>query len=1048
MAPLSPDLRTALKNAVVNARETAEAGAANAMAVLAVEEERAPATLSTADRDLRVQLRARSRSLGNGLTFEGIPELREEIAYAAWHRMLFARFLAENGLLVEPASRVPVSMEDVAEIAREQREPDPWALASRYAAEMLPGIFGTAEPTTQVIFAPDDRQKLERILRDLPAELFTADDAMGWVYQFWQSKRKDEVNASGKRVGGADLAPVTQLFTEHYMVRFLLENSLGAWWAVRHPESQLLAELAFLRRREDGLPAAGTFEGWPESAAEITVMDPCMGSGHFLVAAADMLRKMRMEEEGITAQQAAEAVITDNLFGLELDPRCTQIGAFAVAFDAWKAAGSYCPLPLPNIACSGIAVKGELDDWRRLAGEDDRLRAGLERLYELFRDAPELGSLIDPRAAAGEGLWAVDPDALVAALDRALARETEDPTAAVFGADARGAAKAARLLTGSYWLVATNPPFLGDAKQSQVVRSHVAARWPEATSDLAVALMMRATAGLHAAGSLAIVLPTSWTSQPRYELSRRAVLASEEVDLVCRLGSRAFGAVSGEVVNVVLIVATHRWPRDASVAFIDASDLRDPSSKSEALRQRVVAYAMQESIRRGPGARIFVADAASSLGTIGDVAFTPQGIKTGDDERFIRRFWEVVSSRWRRLQTTVVTTIDFGGRHLVVDWGAGGRDMIRPRLDSPALGQVGVAVSLMGSLPVTLYQGDRFDSNVTPVVPRDPNAAAALWAYAASSEFAVAARQLEPGMKINTGTLSLIPFDEERWARVAAEQYPDGLPEPRTDDPTQWLFKGNVVGSQAPLQVAVARLVGYRWPDQEPDDLDPLADPDGIVCLPAVGEAPAAERLDRLLAAAYGAEWSARKREELLRLAGGKATTLGSWLRDEFFEQHARLFGNRPFVWQIWDGRRDGFSAILHYHRLDREALAKVAYAQLGEWLERQRAGVRAGEPGADSRLKAAQDLQTKLAAILEGQPPYDIYVRWKPLADQPIGWDPDLDDGVRANIRPFVAAGVLRAKFTVNWNKDRGTDPGGSERINDRHFTAAEKRAAIGASS
>jgi len=91
---------------------------------------------------------------------------------------------------------------------------------------------------------------------------------------------------------------VTQLFTEHYMVRFLLENSLGAWWAGRHPDSPLLREWDYLRFRDDRSPAAGTFEEWPARAAEITVMDPCCGSGHFLVAAADMLRKMRMEEQG------------------------------------------------------------------------------------------------------------------------------------------------------------------------------------------------------------------------------------------------------------------------------------------------------------------------------------------------------------------------------------------------------------------------------------------------------------------------------------------------------------------------------------------------------------------------------------------------------------------------------------------------------------------------------------------------------------------------------------------------------------------------------
>src|SRR5262249_12066443 len=136
----------------------------------------------------------------------------------------------------------------------------------------------------------------------------------------------------------------------------------------------------------------------------------------------------------------------------------------------------------------------------------------------------------------------------------------------------------------------------------------------------------------------------------------------------------------------------------------------------------------------------------------------------------------------------------------------------------------------------------------------------------------------------------------------------------------QWLFEGRPGRSTAPLQVAVARLLGYRWPEQsESDNLDGYADVDGIVCLPSVaGEASAADRLQQLLAAAYGSAWSAAKSTELLTVSGSKKKNLGDWLRDEFFKQHCALFGNRPFVWHISDGLRDGFGALVKYHKLDR----------------------------------------------------------------------------------------------------------------------------------
>ena len=123
------------------------------------------------------------------------------------------------------------------------------------------------------------------------------------------------------------------------MVRFLLENSLGAWWAARHPESPLIDSWEYLRRLDDGTPAAGTFPEWPTTAAEVTVMDPCCGSGHFLVAMFGMLWRMRAEEEGLSPAAAQDAVLRENLYGLELDPRCTQIATFNVALEAWKQGG-------------------------------------------------------------------------------------------------------------------------------------------------------------------------------------------------------------------------------------------------------------------------------------------------------------------------------------------------------------------------------------------------------------------------------------------------------------------------------------------------------------------------------------------------------------------------------------------------------------------------------------------------------------------------------------------------------------------------------------
>lgn len=324
-------------------------------------------------------------------------------------------------------------------------------------------------------------------------------------------------------------------------------------------------------------------------------------------------------------------------------------------------------------------------------------------------------------------------------------------------------------------------------------------------------------------------------------------------------------------------------------------------------------------------------------------------------------------------------------------------------------------------------------------------------------------RNIDRSLKVTNITLLKVPFDLANWQKVAEEKYPHGLPKPHSNDPTQWLFNGQPKGSDQPLQVVVARLLGYRWPRQTgssfpdcpaigPDGLEKYVDDDGIVCLnPIKGEQPAAERLRELLSAAYGMEWNSDKQAHLLKAVGYEGKNIEEWLRNGFFEQHCKLFHNRPFIWQIWDGRKDGFSALVNYHKLDKATLEKLTYTYLGDWIARQKAAVEAEEEGSDAKLIAAMELKGKLEKILEGEPPYDIFVRWKPIEKQPKGWEPDLNDGVRMNIRPFFNAEVLRKNLNIKWKKDRGKDVQSApwfhlfkgDRINDHHLTIEEKRKA-----
>lgn len=1066
MTALDPAARRVLEKRIPAARREAERAARAALDALAVTEREAYPGMGEEERDLRRRLRAKARQLGAGSVEGGYDRLVAECAYEQWHTMLFARFLAENDLLMHPMG-VPVTLEECAELAPEEGDPDGWATAVRYASRMLPGIFRSEDPLLRVRLFPEGRRALERLLEEIPQATFASDDGLGWMYQFWQSEAKKEVNASERKVGGEDIAAVTQLFTEDYMVKFLLHNTLGAWWASRHPEGEITASLDYLRRLDDGTPAAGTFPGWPERAADLRVLDPCCGSGHFLTAAADLLARMRAEEEGLSEAGAFEAVLRDNLFGLEIDARCTQIAAFSLALQAWKH-GGYRELPVPNVACSGIPVGGSAEEWTALAKGDPRLEETLRRLHALFRNAPDLGSLIDPsRVAGASDLLAADFEEVEALLEKALSRERngDDPTAAVFGEAARGIARAAALLKGRYHLVATNVPYLARGKQADTLKEHLETYYPQGKADLATAFVQRCAAYCEGGGSYALVTPQNWLFLGTYKKLRERLLKTQSWNLVARLGAGAFETISGEVVNVTLLAITNAPPaRDHRMSGLDVSDRNKPAEKDRALREAEVATLPQAGQLENPDSTVSLEE-PSKLPPLSRYAVCLQGISSTDYSRFGRNFWEMpeLLQGWRFQQGTVYDTVHFGGREHVLqfDYLRDHADEIKPALRGyDAWGKVGVALAQMRNLPATLYTGDVFTNSVPVIVPRDHRQLPAIWAFCKSEQFSESMRSLNQKLSVDNGYISKVPFDLERWQRVAEEEYPDGLPEPYSDDPTQWLFHGHPAPSTAPLQVAVARLLGYRWPAETDGEMElseearlwisrceellPLADEDGIVCLPAVeDELPAAERLRALLAKAYGGDWSPALLEKLLARAGSPGKSLHDWLRDDFFAQHCRLFHNRPFIWHVWDGRKDGFSALVNYHRLDRKLLEKLAYGYLGDYIEARASEARAGVTGADARLAAARQLQEKLEAILEGEPPHDIYVRWKPLHEQPIGWEPDLNDGVRLNIRPFVTAGVLRKKFNIHWKKDRGKNPDGSERHNDLHYTRAEKEEA-----
>lgn len=1135
MQPLEKTLRNQLERTVKAARTVAEDAAKAALQQLGVGEATAFPHLSEDERDLRRRLRIHGRQLGDRRHSERqtqeLDRLIEEVGYEHWHRMLFARFLAENNLLMypDPSGPVAVSLDECEDLAPDEGAANGWELAAQYAARMLPQIFRLDSPVFQLSLPPEYQQRLEKHVESLPTEVFTASDSLGWVYQFWQADNKERINKSEVKIGARELPAVTQLFTEPYMVSFLLDNALGAWWAARRLSEQDLktatseeelrrkasipgVPLDYLRfvQDEDGTwaPAAGTFDGWPEQLKDLTTLDPCCGSGHFLVSILLMLVPMRMERDGLIARDAVDAVLRENIHGLEIDQRCVELAAFALALTAWKypGAGGYRALPELNLACSGLSVSVAKEEWKQLGLGKRNLTIALDWMHDTFLDAPVLGSLLDPMKSAASKIvsWKELSETLGQALSHEKSMEQQEA-----GVVAQGLAKASVLLAEQYHWVVTNVPYLARGKQSERLQRFCEKYSPSGKADLATVFLERCINFCIRGGSTSIVLPQNWLFLPAYKDYRVKLIRNNTWNIVTRLGSGAFETISGEVVKAALVsisrgqenIQNHNLFANNSVheiRGIDVSECKSASEKSTGLASKSIISSLQSVQLENPDARISLEDRVDAP-LLEEFSSFSNGLQTGDYPRFGALFWEQSRIRddWQFYQSTVSESSNFGGLSGILFWQLGKGEIARSSSavvrGREAWGRSGISISATGQLCASRYFGSLYDENTVVLIPNDSRNLAAMWCFCSNPSYRLEVRKINQALKVRADLIK-VPFDSDHWSDLAKVEYPHGLPQPFSNDPTQWIFHGHPCGSvvwdedakwtaegslrtdDAVLHVAVARLLGYRWPaDLDPemeladeqrakvdrcDALLPHADDDGIVCIPPIrGEAKAEDRLLNLLAAAYGDAWTTSTLPQLLASADHAGKSLDTWLRDKFFTQHCKLFQHRPFIWHIWDGMKDGFAALVNYHRLDRKTLETLIYTYLGDWMKTQRDDIARGVDGAQEKLAAADALKKKLELILEGESPHDIFVRWKPLEEQPIGWDPDLNDGVRLNIRPFMTvgdvakrdAGVLRDKPNVQWNKDRGKDVASApwfdtfngERINDHHLSLAEKKAA-----
>lgn len=600
----------------------------------------------------------------------------EEQAYVWFNRIVALRFMDANGYtspaLVSPDGGATVGQPAVLAAAKRGEFDQQVFGSTERITGLLNGTITSPAPqeeayglllraycadwnrTMPFMFAPDgdyttllmpadmlaDSSVRAQAVRALTSEMCRDVEVIGWLYQFYIAERKAEVFAGfrkNQKAGAAEIPAATQLFTPDWIVRYLVENSVGRLWMLNHPTSHLIekmdyyveptgSETDFLRITE------------PE---QLTVMDPCCGSGHMLTYAFDLLYAI-YEEEGYAPSEIPTQILTHNVYGTEIDPRAAALAAFALMMKARARQRRFLRDPvLPNIRVIE-PVEFNATELNQLAGTEDDTQAG-RHFWQSFIHADVLGSLIAPDAAALPG-----------AKERLASLIADTLDVSDLHVRAEQVVVQAEYLSRFYAVVATNPPYMGSGNMGQVLSSWVRKHHPRAKSDLITVFMERACELCSPGGVWAMINLPSWMFLKSFTQFRKELLRNTTINSLIHLGRGIFGSDFGTVAfTTTNSTATHENTAIYRRLFEAHVEVRSLETIKQLFLNRTFGHyeLRQEVLLTLPGSPIayWLSPAMTRAFTVGkplgEVAEPKVGLQTGDNSRFLRQWFEVSRSR-------------------------------------------------------------------------------------------------------------------------------------------------------------------------------------------------------------------------------------------------------------------------------------------------------------------------------------------------------------------------------------------------------------------
>lgn len=613
----------------------------------------------------------------------------EEVAYTWFNRLIAIRFMEVNDYLpshirvlssesgkLEPDlvttpfdAELPFTAEEEAQIfqLKQDNKLDEvfrilFLKQCNALNEILPALFEKTKNYTELLLSLsviDQDGVVYHLIHDIPEDDFNIErggqvEIIGWLYQYYNTEPKAAAFAKNGKITKEEIPAVTQLFTPDWIVRYMVENSLGRLWVEGHPECGLKEKWKYYLEEAQQEPEveAKLSEIRKEYAAlnpeDIKLIDPCMGSGHILVYAFDVLMQI-YESAGYSQRDAAKSILEHNIYGLDIDDRAYQLAYFAVMMKARQynrrilngenTCHVYAIQESNSINCAHLKYFGAgMDDIEKNAA-----KMQLEGLLDTLTDAKEYGSILNVESYN----WDL--------LRRFVATEDTDGQISMDSVGVEDTAEQLNRLIDigetmarKYWVTCTNPPYAGTGDLNSKLNSYIKKHYADSKSDMYAVFIERCALFTNAVGFQAMITQHSWMFQSTFKKLREKILTKSIINMV-HLGARAFDEIAGEVVQTTSFVLQGKLVANYIAKFsrllkyageaekekhflLGEDEYSTIPSKFLTLPDMQIAYWVSSK----------VIDLLSSEDCIANYGSALSGLSTSDNERFLR-IWEEVS---------------------------------------------------------------------------------------------------------------------------------------------------------------------------------------------------------------------------------------------------------------------------------------------------------------------------------------------------------------------------------------------------------------------